>query len=499
MQTPETRYAQRADGVSIGYQVVGGGVVTLVWCWGWISHLDLQWTDPGRARLFERLAAFCRVVIYDKPGTGVSDPIAHVATIEERVDDVRVVMDAAGVEHAALLGDSEAGPVVAMFAATYPQRTDALIIYGSIATGQPDDDELAAYGGRPGETAQLVARLQDALDHWGEGRSAEFILPSIVSPFVRRAFGIVERSSLSPGMARGLIDALLRIDVRAALGAISAPTLVLHRRGDLVPISHGRLLAERIPGARMVELAGSDHAIWTQETDVILGEIEQLLTGSPAAANPDRVLATVLFTDIAGSTRRAAEVGDATWRRLLEQHDELVRSEVERAGGRLVKSLGDGSLAVFAGPARAISCAQTLIGGVADLGMSLRAGVHTGECERRGDDLGGMAVHIGARVGALAEPGEILVTKTVVDLVVGSGLQFSGRGDHQLKGVPGTWRLFKVIGDSDTERRSVASASAYMTGADRVTLRLARRAPGVMRTVGRLAQRAGRSPASRGR
>lgn len=492
MQAPETRYAHRSDGVSIGYQVIGSGPATLIFCWGWMSHLDLQWTDTALSRFFERLATFSRVVVYDKPGTGVSDPITHLATLEERVEDVRTVMDAAGIEHAAILGESEAGPVAALFAASYPERTDALIVYGSIATGHPDDDELAAYGGRRGELDEFVARLHNSIDHWGEGQSAEWILPSVVSPFVRRTFGTVERSAVSPTMARGLVEALLQIDVHPALGAISAPTIVLHRRGDVVPISHGRLLADRIPGARMVELSGSDHAIWTEETDVIIGEIEQLLTGSRAAAAPERVLATVLFTDIVDSTRRAAEVGDAAWRRLLERHDELVREEVGRADGRVVKSMGDGVLAVFAGPARAIGCAQNLVSGVADLGLALRAGVHTGECEARGEDLGGMAVHIGARVGALAEAGEILVTKTVVDLVVGSGFQFRDRGEHELKGVPGSWRLLRAAGHSNADRRPAESASKYMTGADRLTVQLAKRAPGVMRALGRLGQRSAR-------
>ena len=256
MAVPETRYARRSDGVHIGYQILGSGPATLVWCWGWISHLDLFWADVGLARMLERVAGFCRLVLYDKPGTGVSDPILHVPTLEERVEDVRVVMGAADIEHAAILGESEAGPVAAMFAATYPQRTDALVIYGSLATGQPDDDELAAYGGSPGETANLVDRLQDCLDHWGEGRSADWIVPSILTPAVRRLFATLERSAVSPGMARGLIDALLRIDVRPALPAISAPTIVLHRKGDLVPIAHGRLLADRIPTARMIELSG---------------------------------------------------------------------------------------------------------------------------------------------------------------------------------------------------------------------------------------------------
>jgi class 3 adenylate cyclase len=489
MAVPETRYARRADGVNIGYQTLGSGPAALVWCWGWISHLDLQWADAGLARMFEGLAGFCRLVIYDKPGTGVSDPILHVPTLEERVEDVRVVMDAAGIEHAAILGESEAGPVAAMFAASYPQRTDALITWGSIAAGQPDDDELAAYGGRPDESAQAFERLRDCVDHWGEGRTVDVLAPSVANPLTRRLTATYERSAISPGMARGLIDALVRIDVRSALPAISAPTIVMHRRGDVVPIAHGRLLADRIPGARMIEFSGSDHAMWTEDADVIVGEIEQLLTGSRAMREPDRVLATVLFTDIVDSTRQAAELGDAAWRRLLEQHDELVREQVVKAGGRVVKSLGDGILAVCPGPARAIACAQALVGGVAELDLSLRAGVHTGECEVLGDDLGGMAVHIGARVGAMARAGEILVSKTVVDLVVGSGLQFLDRGEHELKGVPGAWRLYSVSVDSTDERTHVEAPREYMTGADRLAVRLARRAPGAMQKLGRLAQR----------
>jgi class 3 adenylate cyclase len=491
MQSPETRYAGRPDGVSIGYQVFGSGPPTLVFCWGWMSHLDLQWTNPEMARFFERLGAFCQVVVYDKPGTGVSDPIDHVATVEERVEDVRTVMDAAGVERAAILGESEAGPVSAMFAATYPERTDALIIYGSIATGQADEDQLAAYGGRPGELAQFAHRLRDSIDHWGEGRSADWIMPSAVTPFVRRGFGTFERSAVSPTMARGLVDALFQIDVGPALGAISAPTIVLHRRGDVVPISHGRFLADHIPGARMIELSGSDHAIFTEDTDRIVGEIQQLLTGDRTELAPDRVLATVLFTDIVESTQRAAQVGDTTWRRLLEQHHALARREVAATGGRMVKSLGDGMLAVFAGPARAIACAQALLGGAGELDLALRAGIHTGECEALGEDLGGMAVHIGARACSLAGANEILVTQTVVDLVVGSGLRFSERGERELKGVPGVWRLFEVVGQSTADRTPVEPARDYMTGADRATVRIARRAPGMMRTVGRLARRGG--------
>jgi class 3 adenylate cyclase len=435
------------------------------------------------------------VLVYDKAGVGVSDPIDHVPTLEERVEDMRTVMDAVGIERAAIFGESEAGPAAAMFAATYPERCEALIIWGSVATGQASDEELAPYGGRTIEVEELAERLRESIDHWGEGLSADWIMPSIVSPFVRRGLGTFERSAVSPSMARGLIDHLFRIDVRPALGTISAPTLVLHRRGDVVPISHGRLLATCISDARLIELPGSDHAFFTQDSERILGEIQQHLTGVRTDLATERVLATVLFTDIVESTRRAAEAGDVAWRRLLEQHDELARREVAASGGRIVKSLGDGMLAVFAGPARAISCTQSLLRAVEELDLALRAGIHTGECETRGDDLGGIAVHIGARVSSLAGANKILVTQTVVDLVVGSGLQFSERGEYELKGVPGVWRLFEVLGQSAADRTLVEPASEYMTGADRATVRIARRAPGVLRALSRVAQRRDRSSA----
>lgn len=497
MQSPDTRYVRRSDGGSIGYQFFGAGPPTLVFCWGWMSHLDLQWTNADMSRFFERLAGFCRLLIFDKAGVGVSDPIDHVPTLEERVEDIRTVMDAVGVERAAIFGESEAGPAAAMFAASYPERCETLIIWGSIAAGHASDEELAAYGGRAAEVENLAARLRDSIDHWGEGLSADWIMPSIATPFVRRGLGTFERSAVSPSMAAGLIDHLFRIDVRPALGAISAPTLVLHRRGDVVPISHARLLADLIPDARLIELPGDDHAFFTQDSDRIVSEIQQQLTGVRTEVATERVLATVLFTDIVESTRRAAASGDAAWRRLLDQHDALAQHEVAASGGRIVKSLGDGMLVVFAGPARAISCAQALQSAVGELNIELRAGIHTGECEARGDDLGGMAVHIGARVSSLAGANEILVTQTVVDLVVGSGLQFSERGDHELKGVPGVWRLSEVLGQSASERTPVESASAYMTRADRATVRIARRAPGMLRTLGRVAQHTTQSPARR--
>ena len=472
--------------MNIAYQVLGEGPPTLIWCWGWISHLDLQWTDPGLARFFERLASFCRLVIFDKAGTGLSDPITHVPTFEERMEDIRVVMDAVGVERAALFGESEGGPSAALFAAMHPERTEALILWGTVPKGRAGDNELAPYGGTREQVDAMIERLRDVVAHWGEGRTVEVLAPSIATALTRRSVGTYERASVSPGMAGGLIDALTSNDVTGALAAISAPALVLHRSGDVVPVAFGRMVAAAIPGARFVELPGSDHSFWTQDPDLVLGEVREFLTGDRAAPDPDRVLATVLFTDIVDSTRRAAALGDAAWRAVLERHDELVAAEVAAAGGRVVKSLGDGALATFPGPARAIRCATALIDRAQDLGLELRAGVHTGECETLGDDIGGMAVHIGARVSTLARPGEVLVSGTVKDLVVGSGLRFQDRGTCELKGVPGTWQLFALAADGPREAAAVGAPQP--TVADRATVRIARRAPGALRAVGRLIQ-----------
>ena len=472
--------------MNIAYQALGDGPPTLIWCWGWISHLDLQWTEPGLARFFERLASFCRLVIFDKAGTGLSDPLAHVPTFEERMEDIRVVMDALGVERAALFGESEGGPSAALFAATYPERTDALILWGTVLKGRASDEELAPFGGSRGQVDDMVAGLREAVAHWGDGHTVDLLAPSIANALTRRSVGTYERASVSPGMAGALIEALTDNDVTAALAAISVPTLVLHRRGDIVPVAFGRMIAAAIPRAQLIEIEGADHSFWTQDPDLVLAEIREFLTGNRATPDPDRVLATVLFTDIVDSTRRAAALGDAAWRAVLERHDELVADEVAAAGGRVVKSLGDGALATFPGPARAIRCAAALIEHAQDLGLELRAGVHTGECEALGDDVGGMAVHIGARVSGLAAPGEVLVSGTVKDLVVGSGLCFEERGAHELRGVPGTWPLFALAADGPREDGVVSAPQP--TAADRATVRLARRAPGALRALGRMIQ-----------
>jgi class 3 adenylate cyclase len=485
MEVPKTRYATRSDGVNIAYQVLGDGPLNVVFCAGFVSHLDLQWANPGITHFFRRLASFSRLALYDKAGTGVSDPISHVSTPEERVDEIRTVMDAAGMERAALFGESEGGPASMLFAATYPERTAALLLYGTFAKGSPTAEEIREVGVSPADVEAKAAEFEVVLDHWGEGRLLDVFAPSIAAnQAARRAFGTFERASVSPRMARGLQASVEQIDVTGILSAISAPVLVLHRRDDWIDIAAGRQLAANIPGARLIELEGTDHAYFTQDSDAIIDHVERFLTGSTATAEPDRVLATVLFTDIVDSTARAAKLGDSRWRGLLERHDALIRERVAAAGGRVIKSTGDGALGTLPGPARAVRCARDLLRGAGELDLELRAGVHTGECEAIGDDIGGLAVHIGARVAASARPGEVLVSSTVKDLVVGSGLRFDDRGEHDFKGVPGPWRLY-TLADGAAETQPVDAAAAHMTAGDRATVRLARRAPGLLRAIGR--------------
>ena len=495
MQTPDTLYAERPDGVTIAYQVLGDGPLDLVFCFGFISHLDLQWTNPAMARFFRRLASFSRLALYDKAGTGLSDPVPRISTLEERMEEIRTVMDAAGMERAALFGESEGGPSAILFTATCPERVTALVLYGSFSGRLPTElshaqrELAAAYGVTPEIAARKDGEMAEVLASWGRGGIVDLFMPSLAAnKAARRGMALFERASVSPRMARALNDAVQRIDVSAAAASVSVPTLVMHRREDWIPVGAGRYLADIIPGARFVELEGTDHAYCTQDYDAILDETQRFLTGTSGIGEPERVLTTVLFTDIVDSTAHAATLGDARWRELLERHDALVREHVESAGGRVVKSTGDGALACFAGPARAIRCAQDLLGAVQELGLEARAGVHTGECEAIGDDLGGLAVHIGARVAAKAQPGEVLVSSTVTDLVVGSGLAFSDRGEHELKGVPGTWRIYALARATPAEP-PLEPAADQMTAADRATVRVARRAPGVLRAISRLSMR----------
>lgn len=440
--TPETRYA-KSGALRIAYQVVGDGPLDVVLVPGFVSHLDLAWETPPFSDIHRYLSSFGRLILFDKRGVGLSDRGATVPTLEERMDDVRAVLDAVGSERAALVGISEGGPMSLLFAATYPERVAALVLWSSFARVSlaPDYPE-----GVPDEVFERTyARIER---YWGSGRTIRAVVVQDApdDPALLQIWGRYERSAASPTMAIGCLRFGAESDVRHVLPAISAPTLVVHRTGDpLVPIPHGRYLAAHIPHAILRELPGATHLSVTGADRAALEVIEEFLLGSRAVQPIDRVLKTVLFTDIVDSTARASALGDRRWRELLDAHDALVRREIGRARGELVKTTGDGMLAAFDGPARAIRCAQALIQHAAGLGLSLRAGLHTGECELRGADLAGIAVHIGARVAALAAPEEILATGTVADLVVGSGIRFRDRGPQQLKGA-GEWRVLAVEG-----------------------------------------------------
>jgi class 3 adenylate cyclase len=435
---PETRYACAGD-VHIAYQVVGDGPIDLVYVPPQLQQVEHLWAEPRVAAFFERLARFSRLILFDRRGTGMSDPISSATTLEDQMEDVSAVLDAVGSEQAALFAQAEGASMAMLYAATHPERTRALILYA----GMPRVTSAPGYEW-PGTPAERERRIADIFATWGTGERLALIAPSAADDgALRRWFARLERLAASPGSLRLLFDIAGESDVRDVLPSIAAPTLVRHRREDqVIDIRHSRYLAEHIPGARYVELEGRDNLLVLGDSERVLVEVERFLTGTHTPPEPDRVLATVMFTDIVGSTETAARLGDRAWRELLARHDELSRAQLARFRGRAVKSLGDGWLATFDGPARAIRCALELREAVRELGVELRAGLHTGECEAIGDDVGGLAVHIGARVGALAAPREVLVSNTVKDLVVGSGIDFADRGEHALKGVPGTWRLW---------------------------------------------------------
>ncbi|HJQ42503.1 MAG TPA: adenylate/guanylate cyclase domain-containing protein [Jatrophihabitantaceae bacterium] len=470
---PQTHYVD-SGGVNIAYQVVGDGPIDLVFVPGFISHLDLQWTEPRVARFFTKLASFSRLILFDKRGTGLSDPVAAPPALEDRMEDVHAVMDAAGSERAALMGLSEGGPMSILYAATYPDRVTALILCGTYATSSLDPAVNPA-----AETwAELLPQVLATLDHWGEGRTLSLFAPRVDTARDRIARGLFERSAASPRMARMLLDAnLAQTDVSALLPTIQVPTLVLHRESELVPLASGKHLADNIPGAKLVVLPGADHIPFYGDGDGYAEEIEEFLTGVRSTRVSDRVLTSVLFTDIVGSTERATGMGDAAWRELLGKHDEVVRREISEHRGRLVKTTGDGILATFDGPARGIRCATSISDALRDLGVEIRAGLHTGECELMGDDIGGVAVHIAARIAALGGPGEVLVSGVVTDLVAGSGITFSDRGTHELKGVPGRWHLHAVerIGESPGTR--IVPDEREPWARDRLLIGATRKAP----------------------
>src|SRR5216683_6030516 len=438
---PETRYAKSGD-VNIAYQVVGEGPFDFVVVPGWISNVDFAWEDPFYGDWVRRLAAFSRVILFDKRGTGLSDRDVGDSTLEERMDDLRAVLEAAGSERAAVMGFSEGGALSMLFAATYPERVRALVLYATFARASeaPDYPEGA-------QLRKNVELLRGTLENaWGQGTTLDLIAPGLTHiPRAREFMGRYERMCVSPRAGRAHLGWLLDIDVRPVARTLQTPTLVLHRTDDaLIHVELGRALARDIPGARYVELPGDAHPPWIGDTAALVDEIQQFLTGSRTPVEVERVLATVLFTDIVGSTERAVTLGDRAWRDLLGRHHAIVRHEIEYYRGREVDTSGDGFLATFDGPARAIRCAKGIRDAVRSLGLEIRAGLHTGECERVDDKIAGIAVHTGARVMAEAGPGEVLVSSTVKDLVAGSGLDFREHGIHTLKGIPGEWRLFAV-------------------------------------------------------
>lgn len=440
--TGDTCFA-RSGSYHIAYQVLGSGPLDLIFAPGWVSHLELALEDPLQGRFLRRLASFSRLILFDKRGTGLSDRVHDdkLPTLEDRMDDLRAVMDAAGSARAAIFGVSEGGNLSALFAATYPERTIALALFGVFAKRLRSED----YPWAP--TAEERERACDDLEKtWGGTMDLSSLAPSKAgdAAFMRRLATYLRRSA-SPGSAVALLRMNTQIDIRAVLPSIRVPTLVLHRLGDRdANVAEGRWIAARVPGARFIELAGEDHLPWVGDQDTILDEVQEFFTGARATPEWDRALATLLFTDICDSTGHAARLGDRDWRELLDQHHAMVREQLARFRGHEVGTAGDGFFATFDGPARAVRCACSIRDGVRRLGLEVRAGLHTGEVETTGSDASGIAVHTAARVLGQAQSGEVLVSSTVKDLVAGSGLRFAERGAHALKGIPGRWQLFAV-------------------------------------------------------
>lgn len=428
--------------MNIAYQVVGDGATDLVYVPGWVSNIEVMWEDPGFARFLRRLASFARLIMFDKRGTGLSDrlPTSEMPTLETRMDDVRAVMDTTGSKRATLLGHSEGGNLCVLFGATYPQRTEGLVLISCYAKRIRSDD----YPWAP-TWEERVAESEEYEATWGDARGVvEYYSPSRADDeaFVSWASRYL-RLSASPKAAAALNMMNSIIDVTAVLPALRVPALLLYRVNDPdVKIEEGRYIASKIPGARLVEIPGIDHFFWAGDPEPILQEIEEFVTGHRTAAEPERVLATTLFTDIVSSTELAASLGDQAWRDLLDRHNAAVRAQLTRWRGKEIDTAGDGFFATFDGPARAIHCAQSVLDAIRPLGIEVRCGLHTGEMEIVGSDVSGLAVHIGARISALAEPGEVLVSRTVKDLVAGAGFEFTSHGVHTLKGVPEEWEVF---------------------------------------------------------
>jgi pimeloyl-ACP methyl ester carboxylesterase len=445
MDPPDTRYAKTKDGVHIAYQVVGDGPIDLIFVPGFVSNVEYPWQQPALARFLRRLASFTRLIVFDKRGTGLSDrvPNDRLPGLETRMDDIRAVMDVAGAEHAVLFGASEGTALCALFGATYPERTDALVLYGSYAR------ETWAADYPWSTTTEEWPLVKDIEASWGTTTLADILIPDVAPSEIgddqfRNWFATYMRVGASPGAAATLSLMNLDIDVREILATVHVPTLVLHRTHDpLVNLAEGRYMAEHLANATLQVLPGVDHFPWVGDQEVVTGHVEEFLTGT-RHIEAHRVLATVLFTDIVDSTRMAAELGDHAWQNLLDEHDARVRDLIAQHQGREINTAGDGFLATFDGPARGVRCAKAVVQAVRPLGIEVRAGLHTGECELTNEKVGGIAVHIGARVAGLARAGEVLVSSTVKDLTAGSGLAFEDAGEHVLKGVPDRWHLYRV-------------------------------------------------------
>jgi pimeloyl-ACP methyl ester carboxylesterase len=439
---PDTRYAKSGD-CHIAFKVIGSGPIDLVFIPGFVSHVELMWDDPRLVHFYNRLSSFARVILFDKRGTGMSDPVpvANLPTLEQRMDDVRAVMDAAGSERAALVGVSEGGSLSLLFAATHRERTSAIVLIGAYARIAWAEDYT--FGTRTDVWRALLERMEHG---WGKGVLLSAFAQSLADDQPARDWWArYQRQAASPGAVAALMRMTYETDTRPILPTICVPALIMHRTEDrMVSVDHARFLARHIPKARYVEIPGRDHFFFTENVDTYLGHIEEFLTGGSQPHDSDRVLAAVLFADIVASTERAAQIGDRRWKELLETHYIVARRQLERFRGREIDIAGDGFFAAFDGPARAIRCAVALANGVRALGLQLRVGVHIGECQITGSKIGGIAVHVGARIASQASPGEVLVSSTVKDLVAGSGLAFDDRGVHNLKGVPEEVRLYAV-------------------------------------------------------
>ena len=439
---PETRYARRGD-LHLAYQVLGQGPLDLLLVDQWFSHMEAQWDVEPMATFRERLATFGRLIMFDKRGTGLSDPVSTAAlpTIDEWMDDVTIVLDEVGSDRAALITNIGGGLMAMAYAAAHPERVSHLVLVDCFARFLDAPDFPI---GAPSEAIEPA--LDQADEGAGRGIMIDLFAPSLAGDArLRQTWSRYERQAASPGTTRAIVRLLYESDLRPVLPAIRVPTLVIHRtQATGFAVEHGRYLASHIPGATLVELPGVDNLIWAGDQDAMVAEIQGFITGVRPLPQPDRVLATILFTDIVGSTRLASELGDAAWRRVLSEHDRTAREVLARHGGRWVKTTGDGVVATFDAPLRAVRCALALGDALRTLGLEIRAGLHVGEIELHGDDIAGLAVHIAARIEAVASPGEVLVSRTLPDLVVGSGVRFVERGTHALKGVPGDWQLYAV-------------------------------------------------------